>query len=195
MASQRGCQVRRAAADQARLRRCDWGGSAPRLRPLRARSGPTYQPGRRLRASRCYADPDRSNPSRITTFGHVRIAGVSSAAGSYLLRVRYTPYWDVIAGDVLPEPWPERHDNHVRADTRAVRSVGAERLLRKIWSSLSRSPTSRPADGLASPHPVVARVVLDLRQGEGLHHGRDIVPEPTTEPLLQPVPPADRIPR
>ncbi len=41
-----------------------------------------------------------SNPSRITTFSHDRIAGASSAAGSYFLRVRYTPYWDVIAGDV-----------------------------------------------------------------------------------------------
>ena len=29
-------------------------------------------------------------------------------------------------GRRLPEPWPERHDNHVRTDTRAVRSVGAE---------------------------------------------------------------------
>jgi hypothetical protein len=39
-------------------------------------------------------------PSRLSRFGHDRIAGSVAGAGSYLLRVRYTPYWRVADGEV-----------------------------------------------------------------------------------------------
>jgi hypothetical protein len=40
----------------------------------------------------------------LTEVGHARIAGVVSAPGAYLLRVRYTPYWAVRDGPVCVEP-------------------------------------------------------------------------------------------
>ena len=39
-------------------------------------------------------------PARVTVFGHQRIAGSVAAAGTYRLRVRYTPYWRVAEGRV-----------------------------------------------------------------------------------------------
>ena len=41
--------------------------------------------------------------SRITHFTHSRIEGTLGAAGVYLLKVRYTPYWRVRAGSVCVE--------------------------------------------------------------------------------------------
>jgi hypothetical protein len=34
-------------------------------------------------------------PAQLTHFGHRTISGVANGAGEYLLRVRYTPYWDL----------------------------------------------------------------------------------------------------
>jgi hypothetical protein len=42
--------------------------------------------------------------ARLLAFGHDRIAGRLARSGEYLLRVRYTPYWTVVAGDVCLAP-------------------------------------------------------------------------------------------
>jgi hypothetical protein len=41
--------------------------------------------------------------SALTAFEHDRVAGWTGAPGSYRLRVRYTPYWEVAEGDVCLE--------------------------------------------------------------------------------------------
>jgi hypothetical protein len=42
-------------------------------------------------------------PASITRFGHDRIVGVVGAPGTYRLRVRYMPYWQVRQGEVCLE--------------------------------------------------------------------------------------------
>ena len=50
--------------------------------------------------------PILSGPAaaRLSAFGHARIAGRTAAPGDYRLRVRYMPYWQVVAGRVCVEP-------------------------------------------------------------------------------------------
>jgi hypothetical protein len=43
-------------------------------------------------------------PARVTGFGHERILGSVRRPGNYVLRVRYTPYWEVRAGNVCVAP-------------------------------------------------------------------------------------------
>jgi hypothetical protein len=45
-------------------------------------------------------------PAELTFFGHERIEGSVGDAGSYLLRIRYTPYLAVEAGDICLEKGP-----------------------------------------------------------------------------------------
>ena len=51
------------------------------------------------------ATPILTGPAaaRLTELGHERIAGWTRAPGSYLLRVRHTPYW-AVSGDACVEP-------------------------------------------------------------------------------------------
>jgi hypothetical protein len=52
------------------------------------------------------ATPILTGPGQatITDFDHERIGGLVDQKGRYLLRVRYTPYWQVRGGDVCLEP-------------------------------------------------------------------------------------------
>src|SRR5258708_11546959 len=56
-------------------------------------------------------------------------------------------------------------------------------------------PASTGSGGrvLAGPHPVIARVVLDLGQAEHFQDRRHVVAEPAAEPFLQAVPAANRV--
>jgi hypothetical protein len=57
--------------------------------------------------------------ARLTLFGHSRIAGVVSRAGSYTLRVRFMRYWHVSAGSLCLAP-----ADHGAATTLVVREPG-----------------------------------------------------------------------
>jgi hypothetical protein len=46
-------------------------------------------------------------PAGIDRLDHARISGWTAAPGVYRLRVRYTRYWDVVAGNVCLEPAPD----------------------------------------------------------------------------------------
>jgi hypothetical protein len=53
-----------------------------------------------------HATPILSGPAetRLTDFGHAAVSGWTAAPGDYLLRVRYMPYWRIVAGDICLEP-------------------------------------------------------------------------------------------
>jgi len=72
----------------------------------------------------------------LTAFEHERIAGFTAAPGSYLLRVRYTPYWSATPGVCL-----ERASNGMtrlvsrRAGAFELRVEGAGGLLRTVFGA------------------------------------------------------------
>jgi hypothetical protein len=72
--------------------------------------------------------------SGLTEVGHERIAGWTGAPGSYLLRVRYTPYWTV-SGEACLEPAPEGMTRLVvrRAGAFELRVGSAGELLRTAF--------------------------------------------------------------
>jgi hypothetical protein len=45
-------------------------------------------------------------PAKLLAFSHVRIEGHVAAAGTYTLRLRSMPYWEVTRGAVCLEPAP-----------------------------------------------------------------------------------------
>src|SRR5438045_1249044 len=83
---------------------------------------------------------------------------------------------------------PRRHQTGIWMNNNPYRSTP---------TSLRTSPWSGngPELSLARPHPIVARVVLDLGQAQGLHERRDVHAEPPPVALPQPVPPPHRIVR
>ena len=85
------------AQDEAKLLRSGHSGLTP---VLSTGDGTIYEVPRPV--------PILTGPARagITAFEHERIAGWMGTAGSYLLRVRYTPYWQVRQGAVCLAPGP-----------------------------------------------------------------------------------------
>ena len=77
-----------------------------------------------------------------------------------------------------------------RATRRGERDTGAPRPRHR---PAARSRRHSRADLLERPHPVVPRVVLDLGEAELLEQRRQVHPEPSAEPFLEPVPAAHRV--
>ena len=85
------------------------------------------------------------------------------------------------------------HDSRARPDC-TTRGRGRARMSgRSGPGRVFEERRGERNDELDRAHPVVAGVVLDLGQPERLHHRRHVHPEPTAQPLLESVPPADRV--
>src|SRR5690349_4810404 len=106
----------------------------------------------------------------------------------------------ISSGSGGPPAWP----GSVGASTSCERSSAGstsshERHVSvKPWISTSGSPEPPRWNGVKTlpsdrTHPIVACVVLDLRQTHCLEHGWDVIPEPSSQPILHPVPAADGV--
>jgi hypothetical protein len=80
-----------------------------------------------------------------------------------------------------------------RCDSPPARPALAGPSRRSRAVAPGRSGRSWPCSCSAGAHAVVARVVLELREPEVLHHRRHIVSEPPPQALLEAVPAPDRV--